>query len=621
MPSQPVGLVYRVLAFAISLIVASHLLIRGYPGLVLGKGRGAALHATAIGKYAHAFAWLEVAARLHPLLAAAAVIAPLAASLWTYRRWVTFRNARFTEKVTGIDDDLKGLRFPLRDFNPIPFILKSLKGNTFVGLTPKGRILPPWGVSWRPVYLSAEERSMHRHVLGKTGSGKTTSILWPQVLQDSLAGRGVLVIDAKGSTENAWTMRSIASACGRLADFRWFGLPAWNRSELFSHTYNLVHVAPRSRDDAGGDVLAMAERVFSVLDLGDNPYFKTQAFLAFTRVCRVLHGMVDKDGRGIPFNLRDVSVCIRGLSAGDTNWGRALKRCLADSLDREAVEELRAQCISLGKDMGSTLSGLLGAIDRFQSPIVNAYAPDLVFEEILQQNLLVYVQLPSNLFKIQAPALGKVMLMDLQQEASLRQVFRDQRNQRPFSVNIDEFGTFADRSFIDSLNKLRDANILFTLSHQTLADLEIVSKEFAKAVWENCRTRDVLALDSPELCERLARSLGTRPRLEHTIQQGPGVMSTVAATGVMSTRAVESLRLHPNRLKMLASRGQGFLFASRPDGQVAIPVAYGRLPDLPLPPEAVLRRNHQNGARGLRLYEAITTTQTDSARPGKATRP
>jgi hypothetical protein len=131
----------------------------------------------------------------------------------------------------------------------------------------------------------------------------------------------------------------------------------------------------------------------------------------------------------------------------------------------------------------------------------------------------------------------------------------------------------------------------------------------------------VLALDSPELCERQARSLGTRPRLEHTIQQGPSAMSTVAATGVMSTRAVESLRLHPNRLKMLASRGQGFLFASRPHGQVAIPVAYGRLPDFPLPPEAALRRNDPTRARGLRLCEAITTTETAAARPGKGTLP
>ncbi|HTP25726.1 MAG TPA: TraM recognition domain-containing protein, partial [Anaeromyxobacteraceae bacterium] len=212
-----------------------------------------------------------------------------------------------------------------------------------------------------------------------------------------------------------------------------------------------------------------------------------------------------------------------------------------------------------------------------------------------------------NLFKIQAPALGKVMLMDLQQEASLRQVFRGTRNQTPFSVNVDEFGTFAELSIIDSLNKLRDANIHFTLSHQSLADLELVSKEFAQAVWDNTRTKDVLALDSPELCERLARSLGTRPRLEHTVQQGPGVLSTVAPTGVLSTRAVESYRLHPNRLKMLASCGQGFLFASRRDGRQAIPIAYGQLPELPLPPEDALRRNDQTTARGLRLCEGAAT--------------
>jgi hypothetical protein len=226
------------------------------------------------------------------------------------------------------------------------------------------------------------------------------------------------------------------------------------------------------------------------------------------------------------------------------------------------------------------------------------------------------VQLPSNLFKIQAPALGKVMLMDLQQEASLRQVFRSTRNQRPFSVNVDEFGTFADLSIIDSLNKLRDANILFTLSHQSLADLELVSKEFAQAVWDNTRTKDILALDSPELCERLARSLGTRPRLEHTVQQGPDVLSTVTATGVLSTRAVESYRLHPNRLKMLASCGQGFLFASRHDGRTAIPVAYGRLPQLPLPSEDSLRRNDQARARGLRLYEALAVGADETLRDG-----
>jgi hypothetical protein len=67
---------------------------------------------------------------------------------------------------------------------------------------------------------------------------------------------------------------------------------------------------------------------------------------------------------------------------------------------------------------------------------------------------------------------------------------------------------------------------------------------------------------------------------------------------------------------MLASRGQGFLFASRPDGQVAIPIAYGRLPDLPLPPEAALRRNDQARERGLRLYEVLAVGADETLRDG-----
>ena len=40
------------------------------------------------------------------------------------------------------------------------------------------------------------------------------------------------------------------------------------------------------------------------------------------------------------------------------------------------------------------VAGLLAAVDRFQSPLVNAPRPDLVFEEALQHNRLVYVQAP-----------------------------------------------------------------------------------------------------------------------------------------------------------------------------------------------------------------------------------
>jgi hypothetical protein len=39
---------------------------------------------------------------------------------------------------------------------------------------------------------------MHRRVQRRTGSGKTSSILWPQVLQDAPECEGELVVDAKG---------------------------------------------------------------------------------------------------------------------------------------------------------------------------------------------------------------------------------------------------------------------------------------------------------------------------------------------------------------------------------------------------------------------------------------
>lgn len=175
---------------------------------------------------------------------------------------------------------------------------------------------------------------------------------------------------------------------------------------------------------------------------------------------------------------------------------------------------------------------------------------------------MVYVQLPANLFKIQAPAMGKVMLMDVQQR-SLRQVFRRTRNQKPFSVTVDEFYNFADLSIIDSLNKLRDANLEFTLAHQSLANLELVSKEFASAVWDNTTLRDILAQDNPDLCEKLAKSIGTHQVVEKRVRMQRGPLFTSLATGDVSFKLVDAYKLHPNAIKSLARCGQGYLSTTR----------------------------------------------------------
>jgi hypothetical protein len=530
----------------------------------------------------------------HLALVAVGALGSAAFIILVVRSSILLWHNEVVPRLSGTRFKAEELQFPSANFDVLKAIGRRPKGACFVGMAPRRRLLF-W--SWRPVYISARQRTMHRHVIGKTGSGKTASVLWPSVLQDALDGKGVLVMSAKGSDEEIKTMKAIATLGGRSSGLRVFSLPAWNQSQVFSHHYNMVYVRPRTKTDPGGDPATTAERVFSALPLGDNHYYNTQAQIMFTNVCRLLHGMVDENGGGLPFVMKDIAVCFKGLGLGaEGDWTNALNHCLDHSLEHESAREIKSQVWRLGRDVHKCFSGVVAAIDKFLSPIANAYAPDIIFEDVLEKNQLVYVQLPANLFKIQAPAIGKVVLMDVQQEGSLRQVFRT-RNQTPFAVVVDEFYNFADLSIIDSLNKLRDANLEFTLAHQSLADLELLSKEFATAVWDNTRTKDILNQDNPDLCDKLAKSIGTHRVVEKTERTRRGALFTSLSTGDASSKLVEAYKLHPNAIKSLARCGQGYLF----NDEGLRPVSYGMLP--PLSSDCPLPRKDQARSRGLRLYE------------------
>jgi len=536
----------------------------------------------------------------HAGLTAGLCLVGLVALLLLVRAALLFWHNHVVARLSGTYFRKDEGGFPAKPFDLWAELHRRPKGHTFVGLTPTKGL---WGWKWRPVYLSEVQRTMHRHVLGKTGSGKTKSVLWPQVLQDALDGKAVVVIDAKGSDENVGTMKAIAQMAGRQDALRVFSLPAWNRPELFTHTYNVLWVRPRGEkgaNDLGGDAVAAAERVFTAMrigSLGDNTFYNTQAELMFTYVVRLLHGMVDKDGRGLPFSMRDVAVVLKGMGSDDGGTA-ALEHCREASLDQDARRDIDSLMARLGTELAKCMSGLIGAVDKLQSPIINAYAPDLVFADVLEKNQLVYVQLPANLLKIQAPAIGRAMQMDLQQEGSLRQVFRKERAQGYVSVAIDEFYNFADLTVVDSLNKLRDAKFQFTLLHQSLADLELVSKEFAKAVWDNTRTRDVLSQDNPQLCEDLAKSIGTHQVVEMTVRRQAGALFTSLQTGDASSKLVESYKVHPNRIKNLGQAGQGYLVTT---GRPPEPICYGMMPDVAA--DYALSRAEEDTARGLHLYE------------------
>ncbi|WP_242343648.1 type IV secretory system conjugative DNA transfer family protein [Anaeromyxobacter terrae] len=593
-PTAPFPLVLRLGVAVLACVALAEALYRLQGDGFVGAGPGGRVIAFAaapvIRRYEPIRAWIVA----HPRLAVFTAIATATVLTLLARQLLLFWRNEVVARIAGTHFEPTSLELPSAEFDLVNELRARPPGTTFVGKSPRRH----WGRwRWTPVYLTEQQRDSHRHVIGKTGSGKSHGVIWPQVLQDVLAGKGCVVMSGKGSDEEIAIIKAIASAAGREQDLRVFALPAWNQPHLFTHSYNMVHVEPRTPDDPGGDPVVTAERVFSVLPLGDNAYYNTQAQIFFTNLCTLLHGMVDREGRGLPFTIRDIGVCLKGVG-DDGCWNRALSWCLETSKERSAAKEIKSHIVRLGRDIHKALSGLVGVVDKFQASQVNAYDPDIVMRDVLEKDQIVYIQLPSNLFKLQAPALGKVFLIDVQQQGSLRQVHRATRNQRAFSVVVDEFARFADKSVVDSLNQLRDAHVQFTLAHQSVADLEIVSREFATAVWDNTRCKDILKQDNPALCELVSKSIGTVQEVQKTVRTEKGPLLTALATREASTRLVESYKLHPNAIKNLARAGQGYVFTD----EGLRPVCYGMLPEN-FRATYSLARKDQSGARGLKLYE------------------
>src|SRR5208282_4018093 len=82
------------------------------------------------------------------------------------------------------------------------------------------------------------------------------------------------------------------------------------------------------------------------------------------------------------------------------------------------------------------------------------------------------------------------------------------------SIIIDEYASFAEESFVEVLNKARSSGMMVTIAHQSLSDLRAVSEAFMKRIDENTLNKIYLKQNDPDLCELIAKSLGTFTKQE-----------------------------------------------------------------------------------------------------------
>lgn len=343
-----------------------------------------------------------------------------------------------------------------------------------------------YNVHGEPWLWPDKVRVMQGIVLGMTGAGKTT-LLKNIITQDLMRVVGppnephripMVIFDGKGDLDFFNDLLPYIHRAGRFRQLRVLN-PA--RPDI-SVLYNPFHCTDE-------DYMAVVNMVFGSFNLHDEFFAKHQLnYLA--DIVRVLVYT------GLPFNFYDVLVMAmdeqvlreqvekasqridRDLSVTTQrrlNFEMSVKNLYQSFQDRERVPKIQG-----------LLNECMTFLDDELSVITGPYEDLLSIDEVIDQELILFITLNVNKNTEPVRALGKMLLQNLQLIVGKRYESEDLRRQsgcRPmFSVVLDEFAPFGYNNFAQILQTARGTNTAFLFSMQSLPQLLRVGRAFKDEV-------------------------------------------------------------------------------------------------------------------------------------------
>lgn len=290
-----------------------------------------------------------------------------------------------------------------------------------------------------PVLLHKSLLQQHAHLVGDTGSRKTSLGIAPLIAQ-LIAARdcSVLVLDLKGDRALFETSRLEAGAAG--AEFRWFSLEAGTSSHVF------------------------------------NPLAQThfQALSAHQRTQQVMEGLAlnygDAYGKGF-FSAMNEVVLLHLCREFELDSFRELHELLRDPQASARLgnreDWKKAQHLSALVDRLASISPLnLTPADLRERPSVQAATIEA--GDLMSRPQVAYFNLRSALDPVAAPSVGKLALYSLFAAAARRQ--GDQS--LPVYVVVDEFQQMVSENIRLVLEQARSSQLHFIVAHQHLDQLD-----------------------------------------------------------------------------------------------------------------------------------------------------
>lgn len=332
----------------------------------------------------------------------------------------------------------------------------------------------------RPVALSVEDSRRHLHVLGPTGTGKTTLLL-TLALQDLAAGRGVGIIDPKGDLVEAVLARLPRERARDVV------LITPDETGLSVGMNPLEWSDPEDRDLIADNVLAIFKRLYAAhWGMRTDDILKSALMTLLARPDNTLCS--------IPPLLTDPSFRARALERIDDPIGLGgfwrWYEGLTDAQRSEAISPV------LNKLRDFLLRGRIRRLLCQPRSTVD-------LARIIDGGGVLLANLSTGRWGEEtASLLGSFLVSKLWQAVRARSgIPEDQR--RDFFLYVDEFQQFVGvaGSFADTLAQARSYRLSLTLANQHFGQLP---RELREAVSSNARSRIVFQC-GPDDARTLAR--------------------------------------------------------------------------------------------------------------------
>jgi type IV secretory pathway TraG/TraD family ATPase VirD4 len=321
--------------------------------------------------------------------------------------------------------------------------------------------------------------------------------------------------------------------------------------------------------------MAQVNMVFGSFNLHDEFFAKHQLnYLA--DIVRVLHYT------GLAFNFYDVIVMALDEEVLKEQIEKARKRIQTDreiSSQRRLNFEMSVRNLTQSfedRERVPKIQGLLNEcmtfLDDELSVITGPYEDLLSIDDVIEQELILFVTLNVNKNTEPVRALGKMLLQNLQLVVGKRyesEAERRRLNKPIFSVVLDEFAPFGYRNFAQILQTARGTNTAFLFSMQSLPQLLQVGKGFKEDVTSAPNTKISLRTQDEETAKFFIRASAEHTVTKRTVSLRRGELFgwerfEKGATG--SEREEREYRAEDERIKNLPKGQMQILMTDDTEG-------------------------------------------------------